>query len=142
MLLPLFDWRLLDDAFVHPSPGAANAAVESLAVIVHNKLKSSQERRRRKNSVIYAEARDFVMQRLPDPWPVQAEVQRSSSGELLATSWQKHFVPVITALMPGFFIGTVKLSEVTMGDREGAVLLGRGRTHESKSYEQSHQCVL
>jgi hypothetical protein len=104
MLLPLFDWRLLHDAVVHTSQ--IGAAVESLAVIVHNTLKSSQERRRRKNLEIYAEAREFVMQQLPDP--VRTEIQHSSSGELSATSWQKHLVPVITALMPGFFIGTVR----------------------------------
>lgn len=103
----MFNWRQFDDA-VHPShTGAANAAVELLAAIVHNTLKSSLERRKRKNEVIYAEVRDFVIKRLPEN--VQAEIQSSSSDQLLsATLWQKQFVPTIITLMPGFFFGTVR----------------------------------
>jgi hypothetical protein len=106
-MLPLFDWRLVDKVIVRPSQ--TGVALESIAVIVHQTIKSSHDLRKKKNAVIYAEARDFVMKRLPEQ--LQAEIQkRSRSGhvQLLAKEWQTIVVPVIVELMPGFFIGTVR----------------------------------
>ena len=109
--LPLFNGQLFDESIMclcHTGggvTGSADKAVDSIADIVHSSLKTSNEKRKKKNEVTYAEARNFVLKRLPEP--LQTEIS-NSSGQMSATVWQKHVVPTIVALMPGFFIGTVR----------------------------------